>query len=1294
MRNLKKILALVLALVMSMSLLATANAFSDSDKIDPTYNEAVEVLNGLGVFKGRTDGNFDPKAGITRAEVAAIIYRIVTGDVTDKQVALYADYNKFADVKSGSWYAGYVNFCANGEYIKGYPNGTFGPNDAVTGYQALAMILRAVGYDKNGEFTGKEWQTQTAAVAKSLGITNNIIPGTLGTAASRETVAEILFRAILVPTVAYTPAFGYQSTDESLGMKTFKLEYVKGVVTANEYADLYGSKAKAEGKTEMQVGDDDRTLAVSTSWDALGETHYAYVTDSKVLYMAKAGDTVFETGAEADISTASKFAKVTGMSDDAEHFINFDRNDEGKYETDIRIVYSVTGKDADKVSIAAGKTLTQKNYDDIKDIFTDDDLATGWVVVGTKYNADTAEKDDVSNEMTFKKFVKEYLTTTNVSTTEVEGNENGNWLKVIDNDGDGKADYVLKVVYTAAGVADIDRDDDIELSAIDATIKDGDEVNIIDEDIPVVSEDELAEGDVVYYALVDGKAHAYKAEVVTAKIDKVNRNKLVATTTDGEEYTESGVHNHIEWAGYEDGVRELAGNISYDLFLDRFGYLMAFTQSATSGEFALLVDGYYESDRKGDVYGALVWNGEELVDTDITENGDLFISDNSNDNDWDNLKAFDGINNDPAKDSNEKTKNEVNTIVAALSEDGVLTPVEDVYNKRDIKIIATKDNDIPGKSFLEGTAYKTGKKADTAYNTAEDGQVEIRALSSTVYYFVYGSGKKTVVTEYVGYNNVPKLTAADEAKIEDVYAVGTKTTRESGLGKDNYYTANIVVVEFNAPYKTLAEQVFVIDAPVVGSNVKIDEVEVIRADGTTATVAIDLDNSDIVKDPYGIADNDTVMPGLYYLWETRKEGVYTITPMSHEDIANNKYSVGVVSTALGTLEKDYAGITEYVFSKSWSIDDEMTDEENEYRLTEDSKVFDLSYSWKRGELVADLDADASAKKVLDEHGDRITVEDREWAKNTVLVSYNAKGEIIYAVSFANFDGETKDGTSMVLNFAQYVWDNVKPAGEAVVITDAERAEALLALDEGTWTKEQIEEAGKLVTALKDTDSEKDAELAKKLEERIKKENELASSKDLAAAQEKAVASLKDALSKAIDKADTTNVVVDPYAALSDDTTSFTYFNTKYTLKAIVDAWTKEITNETSVESVTKELDRLSKEVDAVADVYVKAAVEVAEAAAAKAEKTAAVKAAVEKVNAVNADKGDSVTVKNAIAVAVQAAGNAAGSGSFTYSVDLGGNFDAINAGSVKTITCKVTVSDTTINEFTSELTVAVSVKGN
>ena len=211
MRNLKKILALVLALMMTLSLMVTASAaYTDGDSISGTYAEAAQVLTDLGIYQGNEKGEFAPKATITRAEVAAILYRAVTGDVNDLQVGIYADYNQFDDVASTAWYAGYVNFCANAGLILGDGQGHFYPMAKVTGYELLAMLQRAIGYGREGEFQGTGWQLRTASQAKKLGITANINTGTLGAAATREAVAEMVFRGIMVPTVDYTLLLGYE----------------------------------------------------------------------------------------------------------------------------------------------------------------------------------------------------------------------------------------------------------------------------------------------------------------------------------------------------------------------------------------------------------------------------------------------------------------------------------------------------------------------------------------------------------------------------------------------------------------------------------------------------------------------------------------------------------------------------------------------------------------------------------------------------------------------------------------------------------------------------------------------------------------------------------------------------------------------------------------------------------------------------------------------------------------------------------------------------------------------------
>ena len=330
MRNLKKILALALALVMTLSVMTVANAaFTDSKDITEAYTEAVDVLSGMGVFKGTGTGStFSPKQSITRAEVAAIIYRIVTGDVTDKQAGIYADYAKFKDVKSTAWYAGYVGYCSNANLIKGDGKGNFLPTATVTGYQALAMILRAMGYDVNGEFTGAGWEVKVASTAQQRGILVNVNAGTLGTAAAREVVAELLFQAIQKSTVVYTPALGYYTADllggvatTSLGYKTFGLTsdfgYVVGNQATGETATILGEYpvVKTLSNTERSWT---LKLATETGLDMFG--HYA-----KVWYNAKSvgAKTVYASYDKATSATVT-YAEYNALkaADKANYFSN------------------------------------------------------------------------------------------------------------------------------------------------------------------------------------------------------------------------------------------------------------------------------------------------------------------------------------------------------------------------------------------------------------------------------------------------------------------------------------------------------------------------------------------------------------------------------------------------------------------------------------------------------------------------------------------------------------------------------------------------------------------------------------------------------------------------------------------------------------------------------------------------------------------------------------------------------------------------------------------------------------
>ena len=447
MRNLKKILALALALVMSLSLMATANAFTDDDSINDTYETAVTVLSGLKVFQGYDDGSFLPQGAITRAEVAAIIYRIVTGDVADTQVGIYADYNKFDDVASTSWYAGYVNFCANAEYIKGYDARTFGPNDPVTGYQALAMILRALGYDKNGEFTGTNWTIQTAAVGEQRGITKNITAGTLNVPATREVVAEILFRAILVNKVNYTPAFGYQLNDTSLGYETFGLEEITGVVVANEYATAYGSGEGAldEGKTKIEVVSEDDggnglgadgTYDVSTPVDMLGKQVTMFIKYKNANSLSDKDAVVYGSPI---VSGKNNIVTVT----DGSYVENHGTTKGLLYKNDLTVDY-------DKVTVL-------KNYE------------AQTIVAGSERINDTLNQIQ------------------------------GGTLTLIDNDNDDEVEYVIYTEYTAGVVTNYSTSGDgsIKVTGIDK----------YDDAADVVGFDDVAKGDFVLAIEYGGKLY-------------------------------------------------------------------------------------------------------------------------------------------------------------------------------------------------------------------------------------------------------------------------------------------------------------------------------------------------------------------------------------------------------------------------------------------------------------------------------------------------------------------------------------------------------------------------------------------------------------------------------------------------------------------------------------------------------------------------------------------------------------------------------------------------------------------
>ena len=194
----KKLLALVLALVMSMSLVTISNAaFKDADTID--NKEAVDVMNAIGVLVGDEKGNFNAKDNLTRAQAAKIVCVMLLGKDASDALSLKSS---FTDVSG--WAESYIAYCASQGIVAGVGDGKFDPNGKLTGYQFAKMLLVALGYDAELEsMIGSDWQVNVAKLSIGAGLTDGLNIA-LSKVITRDEAAKMAFNALKADMVKYT----------------------------------------------------------------------------------------------------------------------------------------------------------------------------------------------------------------------------------------------------------------------------------------------------------------------------------------------------------------------------------------------------------------------------------------------------------------------------------------------------------------------------------------------------------------------------------------------------------------------------------------------------------------------------------------------------------------------------------------------------------------------------------------------------------------------------------------------------------------------------------------------------------------------------------------------------------------------------------------------------------------------------------------------------------------------------------------------------------------------------------
>ena len=214
--HLKRIRVISLAVIAALSLTVTSFAAEKSPQ-----QSAAAYLSEAGIMLGNESGDMMLEQGLTRAQMAALLTRIVTDpEQFETDSAFYRSLCSFTDVPE--WAKSYVGYCAANNLVAGYGNGRYGSNDPVTSAAACTVMLRCLND------VDAVWDYQSACrTAVQLGL------------AAEETVADAeITRGNMAVLICRTMA--------RLGYDVKLSETVQSNLSANGTSDAAAAQETAE----------------------------------------------------------------------------------------------------------------------------------------------------------------------------------------------------------------------------------------------------------------------------------------------------------------------------------------------------------------------------------------------------------------------------------------------------------------------------------------------------------------------------------------------------------------------------------------------------------------------------------------------------------------------------------------------------------------------------------------------------------------------------------------------------------------------------------------------------------------------------------------------------------------------------------------------------------------------------------------------------------------------------------------------------------------------------------------
>lgn len=425
MKNLKKVLALVLAMstVFGLSVSAGAAATDFNDYAEIENKEAVEIMAALNVIGGNDKGDFNPDGYLTRAEMCKMVSYVMNGG-NNPVLGSSATYT-YTDT-AYSWAKDYIEYATSMGIVGGVGGGKFNPDGTLTGTQAAKMMLTAMGYDANVfGFGGTGWDVNVNRYANEAGLYKGLADLQPNLPITRDQAAQLMYNAI-------------QAT---MMKRTWNQDMQTG-----EINETYAPWVESDGTAHTLLGEKfDGAIKLAY----LQDFTYDEVKD-KWTYNFEANAPIFNG---ATIDTNKRIENASGTKD-----LKSSVDYTGFYGQQVKVIYNTEDSDVLYGVYANDSSVVVEG-------------ATG-NVESTNSSANTvtvAGKDYKLSDAPSAIPVYDFGTGANGYLTSLEADATGSNLsaytfKMVDNSGDGKIDAVIKTPMTVAKINYVGKDQ-IQLSS-------------------------------------------------------------------------------------------------------------------------------------------------------------------------------------------------------------------------------------------------------------------------------------------------------------------------------------------------------------------------------------------------------------------------------------------------------------------------------------------------------------------------------------------------------------------------------------------------------------------------------------------------------------------------------------------------------------------------------------------------------------------------------------------------------------------------------------------------------------